>query len=128
VLRRQGAAKLHHRFRAGSVPAFHVSQEKICIVFMRFNKPETQKSRKIMQFSRKIRNVLQALFRGLPELLRPRISYRKKRRNVFRIGTYLRPKKDTSDLTGHKIFQREVNKNPVISRKIREYSRKICVP
>jgi hypothetical protein len=70
---------------------------------------------------------MQALFCGLPELLRLESQIDKKSNNVFRIRTYLRLKHDTSDQTGHRILQREVKKNPAFLRKSREFSRK-CVP
>ncbi len=45
TLRRQGLAQLHCRIKAGLVHAFHVSQENFGVLFMLFNKPETQMSR-----------------------------------------------------------------------------------
>jgi hypothetical protein len=47
--------------------------------------------------------------------------------NVFGVETYLRPKNDNSDRTGHRIFQREVKKSPVSSRKVCELSRNIYI-
>ncbi len=70
------------RFQAGSVPHF-TNLKKLGELFMRFNKPEAQMSREIVKFSRKIRYVLQALFLGLQELLRPRISDSKTKVGFF---------------------------------------------
>jgi hypothetical protein len=122
TLRRQGLAKLHRHFQAGSVPAFHNSQKNSVYRLCDYN-PEAEMSRKIVNSQKNpvcIAQNRRHFFVAFQSFYALESSIVKKRRNVFRIGASLqrlRPKYDTSDRIEHRIIQLNIKKNPEFSRK-----------